>query len=156
MKTEIEKYRPCEDAIEYRKQFKTFKEAWEACPRGDWMLWLAAKLKIDNRLLTLAKGRCAETVKHLMTDERSVRAVEAAIAYGKNEISAEELRVAADADAYAADAYAAYAADAYAADAPDAAAYAAAAREENRKRTADICRELLTDAVFEVLIPDTV
>ena len=97
------------------------------------MLWLSRKCNVDNRKLTLAKGLCAETVKHLMKDPRSIAAVEAAIKYGNGEIDDTELRnAAADAaaaDAAAAAAYAAYAADAAAyaaAYGADAAAYAAA------------------------------
>ncbi|MGI9570195.1 MAG: hypothetical protein ACR2PH_10770, partial [Desulfobulbia bacterium] len=127
MKVEIEKYHPCEEALDFRKEHKTFEEAWKKCPRGDWMLWIAATLKIDHRTLTLAKAKCARTVYHLMTDKRSKKAVRVAEKYGRGEASKEELRTAAAAaDAYAAyaaaaDAYAAYAAaaaaDAYAADA---------------------------------------
>lgn len=80
---EIEKFNPCEDALEFRKQYPSFKEAWNNCQRGDWMIWIAKKLDVD--------------------------------------------------------ADAAYA------------AYAAAAREQNRKSTADICREVLTRKVFEKL-----
>jgi len=178
---EILKYTPCREALEFRNQFSTFQEAWQACPRGDWMLWLAAKMKINKRLLTLAKGRCAETVKHLMKDERSIRAIEAVIAYGNGEIDDKELTTYAEAAYAAAAAFAAYidaeaayaaaaAAFAYvAADAAYAAAYAAdaaavatfayvaadaayaayaAARKQNQLQTANICRELLTDAVM--------
>jgi len=115
----------CSDAIEWVGD-KTFKEVWETCPRGDWMLWLAVMLKVNHRTLTLAKGLCAETVVHLMDDERSVNAVKAAIAYGNGEITNEEL-AAADAHAYAAAAAHAnaYAAAAAAAAAADANAYAA-------------------------------
>lgn len=105
---EIKKYAPCPEAIEFRKKFSTFKEAWEACPRGDWMLWIAAKVKVDGRLLTLAKGKCAETIKHLMKDDRSIKAVEAAIAYGNREIGDKELGDAADAAYLAADASTSY------------------------------------------------
>jgi len=138
MEYEIKKFDPCKSAIEFRKEFKSFEEAWDACPRGDWMLWLASKLKVDKRLLTLTKGYCAKTVEHLMKDERSKKAVQAAIDYGNNLIDEEELRgAAAAADAAAAAAayaaYAAAAAAAYAADAADAAYVAAAAAERERQ-----------------------
>jgi hypothetical protein len=136
MKTEIEKFNPCLDALKFRRKFSTFKEAWDACPCGDWMLWIAVRLNVDKRKLTLAKGRCAETIVHLMKDQRSRDAVKAAIDYGNGLIDETELQTAAYAAlaAYAA-AYASYAtasaadaADAAssAADAADAAAYAAA------------------------------
>jgi hypothetical protein len=114
----------CKEARDWAAD-KTIEQVIQDCHRGDWMLWLAKKIDIDIRLLTLAKGRCAETVIHLMTDDRSKAAVKAAIDYGNGLISDSELNAAAAA-AYAA-AYAAYAAAAAAADAADAAyaAYAA-------------------------------
>lgn len=185
--TKLEKTGACISAIRYVRTQKSYVDAWNNCPRGDWMLWIADKLQINKRLLTLAKGKCAATVLHLMQDERSKDAIQAAIDYGDGLISDEELKnavaaahvaynaayvayvaaaytataadAAADADAAAAatatdaTAYAAYAvADAAAGAAgANAAAYAAdtdAAREKNLQETADICRELLTEEVF--------
>jgi hypothetical protein len=134
MKTEIEKYDPCTEAVEFRKQFETFQEAWEACPRGDWMLWIAQRLGVDLRILTLAKGHCANTVRHLMKDDRSIKAVDTAIAFGEGRASEKDL------DAAAAASYAAASYDA-----------AAAAKKENQMQTADICRKYLTEGVFEKL-----
>ena len=136
--TRLESLNACRDAIIFSKQFKTPKEVWENCPRGDWMLWIAVKLKVNKRLLTLAKGKCAETVIHLMKDQRSKDAVKAAIDYGENRINDQELKI-----AYAA----AYAA---AADAAAAAYYAAdaAARKNNQLLTANICRDILTKEVL--------
>ena len=170
--TELEKTGACKEAIFYVRTQKNYEEAWYNCSRGDWMLWIAAKLQIDKRLLTLTKGKCAATVLHLMKDKRSKKAVKAAIDYGHGLIGDEELKNAAYAAydaayaayaAYASDAaydaaYAAYDAAAYAvadaaagAAAANAAAYAAdtdAAREKNLQETADICRDLLTEEVF--------
>lgn len=39
----LRKYYPCEDAIEWLGD-KTLKDAWNTCPRGDWMLWAYVKL----------------------------------------------------------------------------------------------------------------
>ena len=152
---------------------KTVEEFVKDCQRGDWMLWLAKKLDVGIKPLTLTKGYCAKTVEHLMKDERSKKAVQAAIDFGKGKITKEEL----DADAYdaaTAAAYAAYAAAyaayaaAYAADtaadaadtadtADDAAyaAYAAAdtaaddARTKNRLLTADICRKYIGQILID-------
>jgi hypothetical protein len=101
-----------------------------------------------------------------MTDSRSTAAVDAALRYAAGEISRAELNVYAAADtirrfaAYAAFAAAstsyhawavAYTAAHAAVDAIDTADDAArvAARDANRRQTADICREVLTEAVFE-------
>jgi thioredoxin-like negative regulator of GroEL len=135
---EIEKYRPCSEALRFRMQYQNFQDAWQACPRGDWMLWIAQRVGVDLRTLTRAKALCALTVSHLMKDERSVRACEVALKFADGEATREELAAAAAAAAYAADDAAA------AADAAD-------ARIKSQQQTADICREHLTSAVFEKL-----
>ena len=183
IETYIERYDPCSCSIPFLKQFDTFQEAWGACARGDWMLSAAKLLEVDIRTLTLAKGLCANTVGYLMTDPRSIAAVNAAISFGKGEIDEGELEKYADDAALVRAAivaarpdgapgvriadsdgaivaavafYAAfYAAAACAADYAAAVASAAAtsnhvaALKENRKQTADICREVLTGAVME-------
>jgi hypothetical protein len=197
MKIEIEKFDLCEEAIHFRNQYSDFQTAWNNCHMGDWMLWWAKKLNVDNRKLTLAKGLCANTVINLMKDERSRKAVKVAIDYGKCKLTKKELiAAAADADdaaaaaasfaaeaasfaaeaasfaaeaasfaaeaaeaaeaaaeaaAYATAEASAYAnaAAAYAADASFAAAYAAI--NKNRKETANICREILTNDVFKLI-----
>ena len=137
------------------------------------MLWLAQKLGVDVRVLTLAKGLCANTVRHLMKDPRSVVAVDAAIAFGRGEMGEKELVVAADAAhaaAYAAAvaaaavsvaraAYAVVVADADAArvvfGVADAAAYAGVAVDARKgvlAKTADICRDILTEAVMRAAL----
>ena len=161
----------CSDARRWAAD-KTIEQIVAECHRGDWMLWLGKRIDIDNRPLTLAKGLCANTVRHLMKDERSVKAVDTVIAYGNGLATDEELAAAAAAaaavaDAYAAAAaayaaaYAAAAAAAYAADAAYAAAAAAAAADaaadddayaaacqKNRMHTSDICREVLGQLII--------
>ena len=178
MKFDITQFKPCDKGLEYYEGKSSFEKAWNDCPRGDWMLWIAAMLRIDERTLTRAKALCANTVRHLMKDERSTDAIDAALRYSNYEIDREELNKYADAaDDAIADAandaataaaaaanttYAAYVAARAAAYAADAAAYVAArasayvaaraaadAIQENRQQTADICRDILTDAVFE-------
>ena len=167
--TKLEKINACSGAREWVATQKNYKEAWQNCERGDWMLWLARRLNVDDRKLTLAKFKCANQVRHLMEDQRSLDALGAAERYGNGKITRDELNAytyAAYAAADAADAAdAAYAAAdaAYAADAADAAyaaaaaayadAYAdadaaAAARKESLKKSADFCREILTEEVF--------
>ena len=145
----------CEPAIKWAEG-KSWKEIFEQCPRGDWLLWLFRLTKDESEndfaLLTIAKGYCANTVRHLMKDQRSLNAVNAAINYNGDRISLKTAAKAAYAAAHAAaDAYAAYAAYA-AADAADAAAAfaafaayadAAAAKINNQKLTADIVRKYI-------------
>ena len=52
MKFVIEKFNACKESIVFRKNYSDFKTAWENCPRGDWMLWIAKKLNVDLLKLT--------------------------------------------------------------------------------------------------------
>ena len=188
MKTKrLDKFCPCSVARKWMKSQKNATEAWNNCERGDWMLWIAKKLNVDNRKLTMAKAMCAKQVDHLMKDQRSKDAIQACIDYFNGIITRVQLNAAyaaayaAYAAAYAADAAdaadadaavaaadaaavaaadaaaaaaanAAYAAACAAADAADAdaadAADADAARTTSLKRSADICREYLTEEVM--------
>jgi hypothetical protein len=156
----------CGEGLIFYNKHETFESAWAACKRGDWMLHIAAKLKIDKRTLTLAKGYCANTVRHLMMDDRSIKSVDTAIAFGEGRATDNKLNAAFiaaysaawDSDfawAYAS-AYAAASASASFAAASATWAAAAAysnnsksARKENQKLTADICRKYLTKSVLE-------
>lgn len=147
----LESIDACSYAIDWAGD-KTIEQVVADCHRGDWLLWLASKCDIGLQPLTLAKGHCANTVRHLLKDDRSIKAVDTAIAFGEGRATREQLDAAyAAAYAYAADAYA-YAA--YAAAAADAyydadAAAAAAAAIENRLQTADICRQYIGDLIIQ-------
>ena len=120
---------------------KTLSEAWAACDRADWMLWLCGRMAGETgwptrQELVLAACACAETVlplfeKKYPNDDRPRKAIEAARGWARGaEVVATVRSAAAAAYAAAAAAYAAYAAAAaayaaYAAYAAAAAAYAA-------------------------------
>ena len=168
MKNFLIKHEACKPAQVWAEG-KTTQEIITLCHRGDWLLWLANECKLDERKRVLAAGRCAATVKHLMKDPRSLKALEVAELYGLGIATEEELEVAGEnaraaagaawaaawaaaraaagaawAAAGAARAAAWDAADA-AADAADGAAWAAAADAaelENQLTTANICREI--------------
>lgn len=136
----------CQTAIDWAGD-KPVEQVVAECHRGDWLLWLAQKCGVELQPLTLAKGHCANTVRHLMTDERSTRAVDVAIAFGEGRATREELDTAASA---ASAAYAAYAASAaYAPSAASAAAYAA-----NQQETADICRKYIGELLIQKVTPN--
>ena len=170
MKELLIKLGACKEATDWAAD-KSWEENYSTCNRGDWLLWLFAKTnKGDLQLLKLAKGHCANTVRHLMTDERSLKAVDAAIAFGEGKITIEELdavakealdaaRAVAHADYYAGAAAWAAGADTFdgyaAANAAYAAAYAAGAADDiayeaNLKLTADICRKYLPIEIWNV------
>ena len=129
----LEKLDACEDGIKWYNDQDSYT-AWRSCQRGDWLLWVAAKLGVARPLIVLAACDCAELLlKHVPSGELRPRAaIEAARRWCAGEADSAEVGSAARsarAAAYAA-AYAAYAADAaraaaYAADGAYAAAYAA-------------------------------
>jgi len=161
--TKLKKLNACKEAIFYVQTQKSPAKAWNNCERGDWMLWLAKRMNVDDKKLTMAKAMCTKQVKHLMKNQRSKDALQACFDYANGKITKKELNIAAYAAAYdyaAAYADAAYAAT-YAADAAYAAAYFAtnaadaatnvianAARISSLKKSADICREYLTEEVL--------
>ena len=132
----LNKLNACKEAVRWADD-KTIEQVIEQCHRGDWLLWLARRVDIGLHPLTLAKGHCANTVRHLMKDERSIKAVDTAIAFGEGKVTIAE-----------------FAAD-YAAAAAAYAAAAADARIKNQQQTADICRQyigkLIIDKVNELL-----
>jgi hypothetical protein len=162
MKNLLKKLDACEDARIWAAN-KSWEEVYNTCNRGDWLLWLFKKTNPDDlQLLTLVKGHCANTVRHLIKDKRSIKAVDAAIAFGLGEITKEELDAAAYSAAsyaasYSAASYAAAYAAAAAADAAyaaaadaDAAYAAAAAKKENQQQTADIVRKYISIEKFNI------
>ena len=112
----------CEDARIFANN-KTIEKVVKEVQRGDWLLWLAKKLDIPIKPLTLAKARCAKTVIHLMKDQRSIDAVNIAEKFGLGECTLNKLLLAANDATNAAAADTAYAV--YAAYANTAAVYAA-------------------------------
>ena len=137
----------CEEGREFASRYDTMADVWDNCPRADWLLWIADKIgqRQDNRTLRLFAVWCARNTPlgdgwvtgDLLTDPRSLAALEVAGRYAEGRATKEELNAArlaafdaafdaADdaADDAAADA-AAYAASAAADAAADAAAYAA-------------------------------
>ena len=175
MKELLIKLNACEEAVHWAGD-KTWEEIYKTCHRGDWLLWLHNHTnKEDVKIRTLAKGHCTNTVRRLMKDERSLNAVDTAIAFGEGRASFAELKYAAyaakaasvivAADVAAADAAdAAYADAAYASAAYASAAYAAVdashaaaaaadaadARAKNQKETADIVRKYIPIELWNV------
>ena len=150
----LESLKACAAAIEWAGD-KPVEQVVAECHRGDWLLWLAKKCGVELQPLTLAKAHCANTVRHLMSDERSVKAVDVAIAFGEGRATRDELDAATSA-AYAATyaAYAAYAATsaayaaAYATDAAYAATSAASAADATASYTASYAATAAYTAVY--------
>ena len=122
---------------------RTFEQAWRECERADWMCWIIQYSgQFDRKTVVLLAATMANTVRHLMKDQRSIDAVDTALRYGRAVSTEEDLSNAV---------WAADAADAMADAAAWAAAWAAEAEAEAaeaawaaaNKRNADIVRELM-------------
>lgn len=133
--TTLRRYNACEGAIEWVGK-RTPAKAWAECPRGDWMLWIAARAGVERKLLVRAACDCVRTaLKYVPKDElRPLRAIETAERWCEGKATLAEVRAAAY--AYAA-ASAASAASVAVADA----AASAAARTKARKRHAALVRK---------------
>ena len=114
---ELRRFKACKDALDWICH-RTPQEAWEQCGRGDWLLWWAAKIGVDQRLIVWAACDCAESVLHYVPsgEHRPRIAIETARRWVAGDATEYDVRCAAFA------ASAAYAA----ADAADAAYHAAA------------------------------
>lgn len=116
MKTHIlllRKLNACEDAVTFASNYDTLQAAWDACPRGDWLLWFAGKMagppEGEGRLV-LAACECARQAlpifeKRYPDDKRPRVCIETAEKWARGEATIEEVRkarnaaAAADADA---------------------------------------------------------
>lgn len=86
----------CIDAIKWSKG-KSLEEAWRECPRGDWLLWLAAGLRINQKLLVSAACACARTALRNVPEgeDRPRIAIETAEAWTRGEATPSEVQSAA-------------------------------------------------------------
>jgi len=161
MKKLLIRLEACEPALEWAGN-KTWEEVYNTCHRGDWLLWLHNRTnKEDLQVRTLAKGHCANTVRYLMQDERSLKAVDTAIAFGEGRSTRAELDAsyydavdgarAAYAATYAAySAAAAYASYSVSVATDDDATIVAADTSQNQKETADIVRKYIPIELWNV------
>jgi len=154
----------CDTGMVFARKHPTPQAAWDACERGDWLLWWLGKTMgspwSDSR--RHFAGCCAEiaALAPVCPDEYELArqwAIDALSRWSRGEAEREEVEAAANA-AYAADAAAyaanaAYAADAaytaayaaYAAYAADAAAYAAYAADAARQRILNEAAEIVRE-----------
>ena len=129
----LEEMNACGDAIDYAKTKESLEQAWLECERGDWLLWFAARLEVDRKLLVSAVCDCAElAIKHVKDGEkRPAEAIRITRLWIKGQATLEEVRIAAHA------ANAAYTAACAAANVTE-------AHKEAQKRTSEIVRKYIT------------
>lgn len=129
----------CADATEWLADVTTSPyQAWRACERGDWLLWLCGRLDIERKLLVRAAVSCAwPALKHVLPGEDRPRiALETALSWCDGGASLDEVRATATATAAAVYAAAIAAIAATAATAAAAAAYADAYADADAARSA--------------------
>jgi hypothetical protein len=86
----------CKESIKWIKQnnIQSLEDAWNICKQGDWLLWMATKLKVDKRKLVLCAALCAHTVVQYMKDPRSRNAVRIAFLWGRGKATDKQLEAA--------------------------------------------------------------
>ncbi len=137
----------CGEAVAWASTQPDARTAWEKCPRGDWLLWLAARVGVRREDVVLAACDCAETAAEHWTEDTAlacVWAIDAARRWARGKTGLEEVRAAA---AAAAAASAAHAAAAYVA-----AADAADARSRTLAHYADLVRARIPFASVEAAL----
>lgn len=85
----------CEEGLAWIKG-KSMEEFWNTSDRGDWMIWLICNSEnnVTDKQLRLIAVECARQVQHLMTDPRSITALDVAERYANGEATDEELAAA--------------------------------------------------------------
>ncbi len=128
-------HRACSDGQKWAlAHCKDMQEVWEKAPDPSWVIWIATRRGVlTDRELRLFAVWCARQVQHLLTDPRSINAIDVAERYANGEATDREL-TAASAAAIAAARTAARSAAWAAAWAADSAADSAAARAAQAER----------------------
>jgi len=118
------KLNPCSEGLEYARKYPTLFDAWEACERGDWMIWFLRKKGLLDKMTSVKLAvKFAQRVLHIYEGKYSDnlaprQAIEAALEYLENPTEENQEKCRKDRSAaYAAAAAAADAAYATAADA---------------------------------------
>ena len=117
----LEKLHVCKEAVEWAKEYPNLQKAWDACDRGDWMLWLVGKLSGSpesnkRKKLVLAACDCVEKSLPYSGSNREmiIKCLKITRLWAKGEATIKQVGISADAVYAAANA------------AANAAAYAAA------------------------------
>ena len=103
----LARFRACGESRDWASALPadtTIEQAWQMCEHGDWMLWIAAKLDVDQRLIVLSACGCARlALPHVTAGEtRPLAAIETAESWCRGEATIEQVRAAARAAAYTA------------------------------------------------------
>jgi hypothetical protein len=88
----------CKKGLKWAGQHDDIIKAWKACKRGDWLLWLAVKLRVEQRLIVFAACECAKLALEFTDDDRPRTAIILAEQYvsGSHAVTIEEVALAAE------------------------------------------------------------
>jgi hypothetical protein len=110
----------CKRAVRWAQQYDSLPDAWDVCKRGDWMLWLAARMcrsEETHRLIAFASCAAARTALQYVSarELRPLRAIETTKAWTVGKATLDDVHAANSAafaafDTYSPTAYAAAAA----------------------------------------------
>jgi hypothetical protein len=102
-----EKFKPCPEGLVFVQKHETLAEAWEKCNRSDWMLWSLERIEHprDHKKLRLFAIWCAKntpmkdgrTTGKLITDPRSIAALDVAERFATGNATDAEMDAAWDA-----------------------------------------------------------
>jgi hypothetical protein len=97
----------CREGREFAEKYNTMAEVWDACPKADWLLWIlrAIDAPANDKGQLLFSIWCARstpmhggrTTSVLLTDPRSIEALEVAERFAHGNATKEELAAACDA-----------------------------------------------------------
>lgn len=71
----LNRLKACKPALKWARTQDNPHDTWYACPRGDWLLWLALKLGVEHRVVVLAACACARLALPFSEDETPLRAI---------------------------------------------------------------------------------
>ena len=100
---QVEQFCQTHDACEEGRKWaiancQTMQEAWDNAPDPRWVVWIATRPGVlTDRELRLFAVWCARQVQHLMTDQRSLDALDVAERHANGQATDEELSAARDA-----------------------------------------------------------
>jgi hypothetical protein len=94
----------CQEGREFAEKYNTMAEVWDACPRANWLLWILTTIDapVDYKIERLFAVWCARntpmqdgrTTGALLTDPRSIAALEVAERFAHGNATTEELAAA--------------------------------------------------------------
>jgi hypothetical protein len=151
----LKEFEACLEAMHWVKE-KTIEEIVEKCDRGDWLFWLAKKINLPIKTLTLAGALCSKTVIHLIKEKCIIDAILIAEQLGSSEeVSLDDLntvdRLYCNASYASCVAYSAAYAEAYGNHISNKCSIAMIASNKSKNETADICREIFGKELIEAV-----